>query len=90
MTETDPRLSTAVVAALNDYAGHLLSTGPATAEGRELLKEADKLVRRGEHGWTQITLNLARSCRAAGDLTDARDYLQSVRDYCRTNGLERV
>ncbi|MEU8153546.1 tetratricopeptide repeat protein [Micromonospora sp. NPDC048986] len=68
--------------ALNDHAGHLLSGGTPTAAGRELLEEANELVRRGDYGWTQITMNLARACRAAGELTEARDYLESLREYC--------
>ncbi|WFE35092.1 tetratricopeptide repeat protein [Micromonospora sp. WMMD975] len=77
-----------LVEALNDHAKHLLSTGAPVTAGRELLKQADRLVRRGEHGWTQITLNLARACRTAGDLAAARDYLESLRDYCDGTRLD--
>ncbi|MCG5449640.1 hypothetical protein [Micromonospora hortensis] len=71
-----------LVDALNDHAAHLLSSGAPTAAARKLLDEANKLVRHGDYGWTQITLNLARACRAAGDLTEARDYLESLREHC--------
>jgi tetratricopeptide (TPR) repeat protein len=76
-----------LVEALNDHAGHLLSAGESVGTGRELLEEANRLVRRGEYGWTQIELNLAKACRLVGDLLAARDYLETVRDHCVANGL---
>ncbi|MEU5549038.1 tetratricopeptide repeat protein [Micromonospora sp. NPDC047793] len=71
-----------LVAALNDLAAQLLSTGGPAAAGVELLAEANELVRRGEYGWAQVTMNLARACRAVGDAIGARDHLESVRDHC--------
>ncbi|MEV8374728.1 tetratricopeptide repeat protein [Kribbella sp. NPDC056861] len=75
-----------LVEALNDHAAHLLSDGGSATLGAEVLAEANMLVRRGEYGWTQVTLNLARACRAAGDLVGARGHLESLRDHCVETG----
>ncbi|AHH98611.1 hypothetical protein KALB_5249 [Kutzneria albida DSM 43870] len=76
-----------LVEALNDHASHLLSTGGPVQLGRQLLEEANRLLKRGEYGWTQVTLNLARACRESGDAEDARDRLVDLRDYCESNAL---
>jgi hypothetical protein len=83
-----------LVEALNDCAAELLSprqsdqrsTPDRMSAGRALLDEAARLLRRGEYGWTQVELNLAQACRAAGELHSARKHLEAVRDYC----LERM
>lgn len=75
-----------LVEALNDRARLLLSRGGSPTPGRELLDEADRLLRQGEHGWTQVRLNLARACRADGDPKAARDHLEAVRDHCVARG----
>jgi tetratricopeptide (TPR) repeat protein len=74
-----------LVEAMNDRAGHLLGSGEHQA-GRELLEEANRLVRRGEHGWLEIQHNLSRARRAEGDFQSAKAHLEVVRDHCLTTG----
>jgi Tetratricopeptide repeat len=83
-----------LVEVLNDHAAELLSprrggrrtTGERLRAGRALLDEASHLLRRGEYGWTQVELNLARACRAAGEPHVARERLEAVRDHCLERG----
>jgi tetratricopeptide (TPR) repeat protein len=82
-----------LVEALNDHAAMLLTSRPGDARGRDdrlrsgraLLDEASRLVGPGGYGWTQIELNTARACRAAGDPESARDHLEAVVRHCREN-----
>lgn len=86
-TRRSDRVRGLLVGAINDYAAHLMATGERQQAARDLFAEANRLLRKGEYGWTQVRLNLARASRAAGDLDGARDDLEDLRTYCVENNL---